>query len=211
MTDVNFTFDSWDRLPCKLGHVWPLSIHYTARNLIKEALDRGCSCHHDGPRHASLVQRNRAAWLQCDACGSSLGTAMRRDHHPQIDTYPKWRDDLAISYRERRNEHWDQRRAVFEAESQQRQHETFAKLTEQAEAQRQRRIDYEMWCRTAPEWAEMRKRILWRSRGHCEACLSGNAEVVHHLTYIFGKLPPAWQLRAVCASCHERLHTAGDE
>lgn len=27
-----------------------------------------------------------------------------------------------------------------------------------------------------------------------------------HLTYRLGVMPPAWQLRAVCMACHDRLH-----
>jgi hypothetical protein len=45
-----------------------------------------------------------------------------------------------------------------------------------------------------------------RAGGACEACLDAPAQQVHHLTYDFGKLPPAWELRAVCRGCHERLH-----
>jgi hypothetical protein len=31
------------------------------------------------------------------------------------------------------------------------------------------------------------------------------------LTYSFGRLPPAWHLKAVCDGCHRRLHDEADE
>jgi hypothetical protein len=75
----------------------------------------------------------------------------------------------------------------------------------------QRRADYREWCLSSPDWAAIRDRVLWRSRGFCEACLVEKAVTAHHITYEFGKLPPAWCLKAVCAKCHERLHTEQDE
>ena len=45
-----------------------------------------------------------------------------------------------------------------------------------------------------------------RADNLCEACLARPASDVHHLTYDLGRLPPAWELRAVCRACHDRLH-----
>jgi hypothetical protein len=53
--------------------------------------------------------------------------------------------------------------------------------------------------------------VMRRSRGWCEACLVSKAVTVHHLTYEFGVLPPAWHLRAVCHPYHDRLHTGDDD
>ncbi len=55
-------------------------------------------------------------------------------------------------------------------------------------------------------WRRRRAKILQRAGGVCEGCLSNPAEEVHHLTYehLFEEF--AWELRAVCAPCHCRLH-----
>lgn len=200
MTVFNFDLH-YRRRPAILSGTPPY-IHPHSRERMKEALAVGCACKHEGQHTASLTRRNGAAWLQCDDCGHSLGGAMRKDHHPQILTYPTWRTDLIERYAAVREEYLSERRSsvllpVLTAE-------------ERAELYRQRSREYEYWCRTSPEWKAIKDKVFWRSRGHCECCLNGGAEVVHHLSYQFGKLPPAWHLKAVCGACHERLHCAGD-
>ncbi len=206
-----FRFDySFTRTPLKMRDVIPY-VHPPTRQRMLEALERGCDCHHDDQRTASLTQRNGAAWLQCDACGSSLGSAMKRDHHPKYPSYIRWRQDLADRYRLEWDTWRESKREETLAEIDARQ-DAFKQLAAQrAEAYRQKKIEYADWLRRSPEWAQMRERIFWRCRGRCEACISGNAFAVHHLTYRYGKLPPAWELRAVCQECHERLHESSDE
>jgi transcription elongation factor Elf1 len=201
-----FTFDGrFTRSPVALSS-WPGYISPNIRERIKQTLETGCYCTHDQPRTATLVQRNGGVWLQCDACGSSVGTAMKRADHQKADAYPHWRPTLVT--------HYDQVAAEWRAQAAKDRAERtaeFATLGATEEDRAARRAEYEVWCRTSPEWSAIKKLILWRSRGHCEACLSGNAQVVHHLTYGFGKLPPAWHLRAVCTSCHGRLHDGDDD
>lgn len=55
-------------------------------------------------------------------------------------------------------------------------------------------------------WQQLRKRILARAGDLCEGCLNASAEHVHHLTYRNFGNEFAWELRAVCADCHERVH-----
>jgi transcription elongation factor Elf1 len=174
-------------------------IHPDVRPRVFQALEIGCYCSHDGERTATLTQRNGAAWLQCDTCGSSLGSAMSRTAHQKFDTYPVWRLDLIKQYEAAAEAN---RAALPTLEERQRAKE---------QAYIGRSIEYKAWCRSSREWAEIKKRIAWRSRGHCEACLAAPATVVHHQTYAFGRLPPAWHLRAVCDDCHERLHGRGDD
>ena len=192
---MRFHFDrQWKRIPCQLSG--PLNyVHPNSRERMRIALDEGCPCQHDEDRTAALVMRNGAVWLQCDACGHSLGSAMKRDEHPSHQQYPHWRVGLKEEYEAQHQAHYASLRVPVEARA----------------TYQERSAEYEIWCRTAPEWQAIKRRILWRSRGHCEACLQGNAEVVHHLTYEFGKLPPAWHLRAVCHECHERLHDGEDD
>lgn len=198
-----FRFDgSYERTPLTLAGELPYMAP-DGRARVKQALEHGCNCLHDEARTATLRRRNVAGrvaiWLQCDACGASVGSAMRREHHPRWQDYLLWNVDLALAYEAQQQEHC--RSLPTSAEGQQRREAEY----------RARSADYDAWCRTSPEWAALVKLVAWRSRGHCEACLNGTADIVHHLTYSFGKLPPAWHLRAVCRTCHERLHTAGDD
>lgn len=142
--------------------------------------------------------------LQCDGCGRSLVGALSRKDHYEWQSYREWDADLVA-----------RRDAEYEAKSRQNLAAYYAgREKEQAdrqEAWRARVAEYDYWCRTSPDWKYATDRVLWRSRGICEACLTNRASVVHHLTYQSGKLPPAWYLRAVCHSCHQRLHDADDE
>jgi hypothetical protein len=183
---------------------WPSYIHPFVRDRIKVALEAGCRCRHDQKRTASLVQRNGAAWLQCDACGHSLGNAMARKEHYGFSQYPSWRPEIKAAYDAQQRKHGEASLAKYIEEHRQ------PTLEERLNHYRARSAEYEQWCRTSPEWSAIRRKIFWRCRGHCEACLNGNATMVHHMTYTFGKLPPAWQLKAVCDDCHERLHDVDD-
>lgn len=56
-------------------------------------------------------------------------------------------------------------------------------------------------------WQAKRELVMDRAGGVCECCLLAQAEHVHHLKYpsTFG-MEPAWDLRAVCVSCHKTFH-----
>jgi 5-methylcytosine-specific restriction endonuclease McrA len=55
------------------------------------------------------------------------------------------------------------------------------------------------------EWALIRRRVLERDRGLCQACLRRPGNIVHHLTMRYGFRPPMWCLRTVCRPCHARF------
>jgi 5-methylcytosine-specific restriction endonuclease McrA len=67
---------------------------------------------------------------------------------------------------------------------------------------------YDRYLKT-PKWAGKRAKVLARSGGLCESCLENRATEVHHLTYAHVFDEPAFDLRAVCSYCHDRL-TARD-
>jgi 5-methylcytosine-specific restriction endonuclease McrA len=69
---------------------------------------------------------------------------------------------------------------------------------------------YAEWAANSSEWAALRLKVLLRARSRCEACGEARAVHVHHLTYKYGRLPPIWCLKAVCSTCHARLHGVGD-
>lgn len=191
---VNFRFD-FKRSPVALSSLRP---RITAEGNVKldNALANGCDC---GSETATLRRRRLAhvvaVYLQCDGCGGAIGSALSRKDHFLWQDYPEWDLTLRPIYDKARDDHYEQMLDQL--------FPTFDYT--------QRSADYAEWCRTSPEWHALSGRVLWRSRGWCEACLVAQASVVHHKTYAFGKLPPAWHLRAVCTACHDRLHNADDE
>lgn len=130
--------------------------------------------------------------------------AFPRSEHHNWESYPWWREELRETFEQAEEKHWS---SVHE----QRAEEARETIRASIEATQQRREEYAEWLRTSQEWKEIRRLVLWRSRERCEACLNATATVVHHLTYEFGKLPPAWQLKALCSQCHERMHSGDDE
>lgn len=56
------------------------------------------------------------------------------------------------------------------------------------------------------EWAERRDKVLARADGLCEGCGSAEATQVHHLTYAHVGYEFLFELTAICAACHGRLH-----
>lgn len=155
--------------------------------------DKECFC---GSALCSLTKRKVGAsvvvHLQCEICGRGVGSAQPRQEHWHWQSYPEF--DAG------RYDVWSSEDAKRRAAS------LSAWRDERKNTLAERRRAYGEWLRTAPEWREMSAKVLRRSSGWCEACLSARADQVHHLTYDLGKLPPAWLLRAVCLSCHERLH-----
>lgn len=127
--------------------------------------------------------------LQCMKCGVGIGPAFAQREHPNWQDYPAFDLD--------RNRRWNAERknltkAVAEAHS------------------AQWWADYDRFL-TTPEWFAMRERVMKRANHWCEACLEQTAKEVHHLSYSYGFLPPAYFLVAVCQNCHSRIHTEGDE
>jgi hypothetical protein len=156
---------------------------------VAEVLDAGCPC---GGPSAMMTKRMIAGavtiHLQCQTCGSSLLGSLKRAEHYFYQDYPKWEDGLRDRYwaaqRGEANEYIVGRNAAFQ----------------------DRQTEYREEFLRSPEWREMRQRVLNRAGNRCEACLTAPARDVHHVSYRHGKLPPAWELRAICRECHEQLH-----
>lgn len=190
-----------------LGHVTPRMTDYGRRRL-ELALETGCTgwdCP-NGDRGALTRRIISAAvqiHLQCLGCGKSVCGAMARKDHYFWQSYSEWDENLVARTAARA----EQKRQVEAARV-----DAIWKNAEAVKASQAAEIaSYAEWCRTSPEWHRIRGRVLWRSRGICEACLTEPATTVHHLTYDHGKLPPAWNLRSVCQKCHNRLHASGDD
>lgn len=159
-----------------------------------------CSCGGDSARLTKrLVGSGYSVHVQCETCGSSTSGAIKRADFPDWDSLPLFDD-------QKREAYWAKRDEEARVALAQRRADLLQKTTESLEARHARRKEYADWCRVAPEWAAMRQRVLERANFVCEACLEAPAVTAHHLTYEYGKLPPAWLLKAVCEGCHRRFH-----
>lgn len=86
-----------------------------------------------------------------------------------------------------------------------------ARLEELARAAAERcqpgnREEYGDYLRS-PRWRALRDKVLRRATGVCEGCLDAPAIDVHHLSYAHKGDEFAFELRALCRSCHDRWHT----
>ena len=158
-----------------------MSINANDRVQIRMAED----CKTCGERRWLLTKWQKGnGWavdIQCQVCGRSGRQPFPKADHPNWQNYPEFDKTLA--------EIWDDCRR------------------QEREQERGRRSqEYWDWLKTSGEWAELRLLIMGRANERCEACLKKRAVEVHHTTYEFGRLPPAFYLRAVCKSCHDRLH-----
>lgn len=69
----------------------------------------------------------------------------------------------------------------------------------------------ELWFKEHSEylssfkWKEKRKKVLYRDRYLCQACLENAATEVHHITYSHWKNEPLFDLVSVCKKCHDQI------
>ena len=129
--------------------------------------------------------------VQCLKCGTSI-CALNRDEVYFWQSLPEWDDGLVTA--------WNTRLRALLTDADQR------RAYDQHELRQQRSAEYADWLRTSHAWMTLRDRVKKRADFICEGCLGQRATQVHHLTYRLGLLPPAWELRAVCDECHQRLH-----
>ena len=154
-------------------------------------LERGCRAYCCDGNTATLTRRVIAGHvtihLQCGTCGLSMASYKRADHF-NWQSYPEWNEAI---------------REVFQANMDELER---AKNADWESRRNEVRTAYSEWLRISPEWQKLRSRVAHRADYRCEACLVGQAVDIHHETYVMGRLPPAWALRAVCRDCHQRLH-----
>ena len=173
-------------MPAVLEHA-PPQITVAGKEKLQARLDSGCtSCPTLTP--AVLTRRSRGGGefvqLQCSTCFGAIGGALPRTDHPLYTSYPLFPEGKHDEYRRAGSE---ARQAAFE------------------ESRVALQSDYQQFL-LSPEWKRLRHLVMNRAGRICEACLDAKAEHVHHVTYDFGWLPPAWYLRAVCEKCHEGFH-----
>jgi 5-methylcytosine-specific restriction endonuclease McrA len=120
------------------------------------------------------------------ACGSALREVKKTDI-----SVVAFDETLQSSWRTGRNQRWEQRQQGREE-------------TRQAE-QEAWRARYDAYI-LSREWKIKRSLVFKRAHGQCEGCGLDTAVQVHHLTYAHLGDEFLWELRAVCRTCHERVH-----
>lgn len=136
-----------------------------------------------------LIAASVTVHIQCQGCGKSFGALKRSEVYGWQDL-PGWDESIRLN--------WDERREATRV--------PIPTIEEKHRIAAERRTDYRRWLMTSPDWRVLRDRVMRRALFICEACLANKAGDVHHITYELGRLPPAWELRAVCRACHDRLH-----
>ncbi len=131
---------------------------------------------------------------QCLACGELIGTAIAKAAAPENP--PLY--DEALRARSRAA-HADARRAIEQRHA----------LMQQA-MRAERSGWYRAYLKT-PQWRDRREKILRRAGGWCEGCGTRPATEVHHLSYanVFDEF--LFELAALCAACHRRVHGRADD
>ena len=167
-----------------LSHEWP-RMSGAQKEKIEACLTNGCHC---GSLSATLRRRLARAtvsiWLQCDVCGAALSSALPRADHFGWQDYFLWNETL-------RDQYDKLRKAEFQA------------------GRKGRQADYAEFL-ASDEWRQMARRVMVRAAGKCECCLNAAPSEVHHVHYLNGWMPPAWDLRAVCRACHLNFKPADD-
>lgn len=131
-----------------------------------------------------------AAWLQCVACGGGIRAVKTSIPLAEL---PPWSGELQERFRSAAREEIERRQNAVAMEREARGADWWAR--------------YDAYLLT-PRWQELRRRVLARSRGLCEAFMDGcnrTATEVHHLTYDHVGDEPIFDLAAVCHRCHDRI------
>ena len=147
-----------------------------------------CKCENIEVRERTYRDGRKALFNQCVDCGSSHGTAIKRT--PELEANGKikpWAEAKAFDM-------YSFERIRSELERERRDY-----MSKAAKIEHVAYLD-------SDEWKALRLKVLKRDDYLCQGCLTEKATEVHHMTYRHWKEEFAWELYAVCRSCHERYH-----
>ncbi len=173
------------------GRFTKIADDFRFSQLFQEWLDDACTHPRTGIIHwVNGGSQTCYNWF-CAHCGFKLGSNIPHELALAYGPVDASLDDMAT------------RSKVYVAQRQERLEQIKANCAGPAQvANRESNDDY----LRSPQWRALRSKVLSRARGLCEACLEASAAEVHHLTYEHYGHELAWELRAVCVSCHERVH-----
>lgn len=128
---------------------------------------------------------------QCTICGKSLSKVWEKS--PTNESGYKEFDFKLNEY-------------FLEKESKERTAKWEAERQEKIRELRRKHREYDIYINNSPLWQEKRQLVMERTNSICEACLIATATQVHHLNYdsLYNEI--CYDLKAVCASCHKKIH-----
>lgn len=149
------------------------------------------SCAHEQTQFVRFVKSNGAVCVreQCMQCGTSMREVPKIGHN--VESLPEW--DKSLS------ERW------YLAKKNRRDN-LFAQA--QQENSQQWWSQYSQYLRSQ-HWFDLRKRVLERDHGLCQACLKNKAVQVHHISYsLYDQLgrSAGFELVSICYQCHKAIH-----
>lgn len=162
-----------------------------------------CTCSDTCITKRQLADGRLTAWLTCSDCGRAIRSVRKSEY--DMDALP-WFDES------KRQQTWEARNAEYEALRQRHQEEWQCVQDQEKHLSviegRQWWIEYNRYLRS-PQWHSLRKKVLERDGGICQACLSREATQVHHLFYdLYNQLgqSAAFECVAICYQCHVKIH-----
>jgi hypothetical protein len=164
---------------------------------LTDELKRDLAAHYDSsckhPDKKIRQRKNKAGtfhfYQQCLTCGAPYGSAIKRT--PEIEGSPAWDECLEKQYSDARE---TGRQSIYQTH-----------VRKQKSGAEGFKREYDLYL-ASPEWRVKRSKVLKRANGICEGCLERKATQVHHVTYKHVPNEFMFELIAVCADCHERLH-----
>lgn len=160
------------------------------------------ACDHPDPvvRFRTRANRTQVYVLQCLSCGRELKTLAKTspevlrqaERIPFDEALAQQKDE---EQRANRESYWQQQRAQMQAETEKQQQEWW---------------DWYNRYLESPRWKAKRALVMKRAGGMCEGCLIRPATQVHHTTYKHAGDELLFELVAICADCHRRIHPEMD-
>lgn len=146
---------------------------------------------------------------QCTVCGERVGDWLSRGHPDVLNQVDPEPFDEVLQERERSQRYARAQEAYIQQQAEWRSRRDAEIQQRRAVLEREWQLKYEAY-RRSPQWQELRRLVFQRAGGLCEGCGKQQAAQVHHLSYEHMGCEFLWELRAVCRSCHRRVHGLED-
>jgi 5-methylcytosine-specific restriction endonuclease McrA len=172
----------------------PMERYLAAMEEIRQRFD--CECQGAVPTRREIAGGATTVWLQCAACGRAIRSVKKAGHDlaalPAFDA-DRFEDRCAARYAE----------------------ESAARERFRAEATGAAAVQDAAWWATysgylrSEKWQVLRRLVMARDGGQCQACLRRPAQQVHHLSYeLYNRIgaSAAFECVAICRRCHEAIH-----
>jgi 5-methylcytosine-specific restriction endonuclease McrA len=137
-------------------------------------------------RYKTFANGTRHLGTQCLVCGQKTdGPRWLPQDGVDMATVQPFDESLAETYTQQKNS---------------------ARVSRLRQEKLDRHLEYERYIQESETWWEIRTKVMRRDNNWCQACLDAQATQVHHTTYEHLYREILWELEAVCAPCHQRIH-----